>query len=400
MLSQKRIAVVVQRYGEEVNGGAELHARWLAERLTEIAEVHAITTCAIDYHTWANAYPPGESSLNGVRIHRFTVDAPRKTGFLEQTAALLKNRHSLFDEVQWVKDQGPYSTGQLAYIREAYTFFDLFIFVTYLYAPAFFGLSLVSDKAILVPTAHDEPYLRFPAFRSLFHLPQAIIYNTEPEKQLVNDITHNDHVPQIVAGVGINVPQEVSAVRFRGKYGITGPFLVYVGRVDESKNVPELLDFFCRYQDENGENLKLVLIGKVNIPLPDRPDIISLGFVPEEDKFDAIRAASVLMMPSLYESLSMVALEAWLMETPTLLNGRCDVLKYQCRQSNAGLYYYTYDEFAMALRLLLGNPDLRAQLGRQGRAFVAARYDWDIVMAKYRAVVETLTAGNGVEGDG
>lgn len=399
-MNRKRIAVVVQRYGEEVNGGAELHARWLAERLTALAEVHAITTCAIDYHTWNNAYPPGESELNGVCIHRFPVDAPRKAGFLEQTVALLKNRHSLFDEVQWIKDQGPYSSGLLSYLRETYHEYDLFIFVTYLYPPAFFGLPLVSDKAILVPTAHDEPYLRFPAFRSLFHLPQAIIYNTEPEKQLVNDITQNHYVPQIVAGVGINVPGEVSAGRFREKYGIRGRFLVYVGRVDEAKNVPELLEYFTRFRAEASHDLKLVLIGKANIPIPDREDVLSLGFVPEEDKFDAIRAAEVLMMPSLYESLSMVALEAWLMETPTLLNGRCDVLKYQCRQSNAGLYYYTYDEFASALRLLLDNPELRATLGRQGKAFVAARYDWNIVMAKYRAVVETLTGGNEVARDG
>jgi glycosyltransferase involved in cell wall biosynthesis len=399
-LSRKRIAVVVQRYGEEVNGGAELHARWLAERLTALAEVHAITTCAVDYHTWENAYPPGETLLNGVRVHRFRVDAPRKPDFQEQTVALLKNRHSIFKEVQWVKDQGPYSTGLLTHLREAYNDIDLFIFVTYLYPPAFFGLPLVSDKAVLVPTAHDEPYLRFPAFRSLFHLPQAIIYNTEPEKQLVNEITQNDYIPQIVAGVGVNTPADVSAERFRQRYGVDRRFLVYVGRVDEAKNVPELLDFFMRYRADTGEDLKLVLIGKANMSLPVRDDIVSLGFIPEEDKFDAIRAAEALMMPSLYESLSMVALEAWLMETPTLLNGRCDVLKYQCRQSNAGLYYFTYDEFVMTLNRLLGDPELRAQLGRQGKAFVAARYDWDIVMAKYRAIVETLTENNKAVGDG
>jgi glycosyltransferase involved in cell wall biosynthesis len=391
MLNQKRIAVVVQRYGEEVNGGAELLARWLAERLTVMAEVHAITTCAVDYHTWANDYPPGESLLNDVRIHRFTVDQPRNPDFLKQTGALLNNQHTLFDELQWVRDQGPYSTDLLDYIRESNDQFDLFIFITYLYPPVFFGLPLVSDKAVLVPNAHDEPYLRFPIFRSLFHLPQAIIYNTEPEKLLVNEITRNDHVPQIVAGVGINVPDDVSAGRFREKYGVDGPFIIYVGRVDRAKNVHELLEYFGRFRDETGEDLKLVLIGKVNMALPARDDVISLGFVPEADKFDAIRAAAVLMMPSLYESLSMVALEAWLMETPTLLNGRCEVLKYQCRQSNAGLYYFTYDEFVMTLRLLLNNPELRAQLGRQGKAFVAARYDWDIIMAKYRALIETLT---------
>lgn len=394
MLTGKRVAMVVQRYGEEVNGGAELLARWLAERLTRLAEMHVITTCAVDYHTWDNFYAPGESDLNGVRVHRFTVDAPRKADFIERTAELFKDGHTLFDEFKWVKDQGPYSTGLLDYVRESYPFYDLYIFVTYLYPPVLFGLPLVSDKAILIPNAHDEPYLRLPVYRALFHMPQAIVYNTEPEKRLVNQVMGNAYVPQVVAGVGINVPEDVSAARFRRKYGIDGPFVLYVGRVDSSKNVPELVDYFTRFRDETGRELKLALIGKANMPLPERDDIAPLGFVTEEDKFDAIRAADVLMMPSLYESLSMVALEAWLMETPTLLNGRCEVLKFQCRRSNGGLYYYTYDEFAAALAVLLDNPGLRAQLGRQGRAFVAANYDWDIVMAKFQAVLETLTTKN------
>lgn len=390
MLETKRVALVVQRYGEEVNGGAELHARWLAERLAGTVEMHVITTCAVDYHTWDNVYPPGESDLNGVCLHRFRVDAPRKVDFTQQTIDLFEESRTLFDEFQWMKDQGPYSTGLLDYVRDSYDRYDLFIFVTYLYPPTFFGLPLVSDKAILVPTAHDEPYLRLPAIRPLFHLPQAIIYNTESEKQLVNRITHNDYVPQIVAGVGINVPGDLSAARFREKYGIDGSFVLYVGRVDSAKNVPELLEYFSRFRDETSQDTKLVLIGKSNLELPSRPDIVPLGFVSEEDKFDAICATDALVMPSLYESLSMVAMEAWLMERPTLVNGHCEVLKHQSRRSNAGLYYYSYDEFAAGLKMLLDTPALRARLGRQGHGFVAANYSWEIVMAKYRAVLETL----------
>lgn len=394
------MALVVQRYGEEVNGGAELLARWLAERLTSLAAIDVITTCAIDYQTWDNAYSPGESDLNGVHIHRFMVDAPRKADFAQQTVALFEDGRTLFDELQWMKDQGPYSTGLLDYIRESYDVYDLFIFVTYLYPPTFFGLPLVSDKAVLVPAAHDEPYLRLPIMRQLFHLPQMLIYSTEPEKRLVNQVTRNEYVPQIVAGIGINVPEDVSAKRFRVKYGIDGPFVLYAGRVDSSKNVPELIDYFSRFRDETAQDIRLVLIGRSNLELPSRPDIIPLGFVSEEDKFDAIRAADVLMMPSLYESLSLVIMEAWLMEVPTLVNGHCEVLKFQSRRSNGGLYYYTYDEFATGLKMLLDDADLRSRLGRQGRAFVASTYNWDIVMAKYRAILETLIAKPQAENHG
>jgi glycosyltransferase involved in cell wall biosynthesis len=242
----------------------------------------------------------------------------------------------------------------------------------------------------MVPTAHDEPYLKLPVFRSLFHLPQAIVYNTEPERAHVHKITGNQDVPGIVAGVGINVPNDVSGKRFRQKFDLASDFVLYVGRIHESKNVPELIDYFLRYQEQTGRNLKLVLLGKVEIPIPDHPDILPLGFVSEEDKFDAIRAATLLIVPSQYESLSMVVLEAWWMNIPALVNGRCPVLRYQCLQSNGGLYYFTFDDFSIALSMLLDDPALREKLGRQGRNFAIRHYDWGIIMAKYQAIFSAL----------
>jgi hypothetical protein len=189
-----RVAVVVQRYGEEVNGGAELHARWLAEHLLPWADVHVVTTCALDYQTWANYYPPGRTILNGVQVHRFAVDAPRDwAAFQRLTAQTVQRQHSVLDELDWMRDQGPVSTPLLNYLQEAYARFDLYIFFTYLYATTFFGLPLVCDKAILVPTAHEEPYLYLSLFRSLFHLPRVIVYNTETEQELVSRVTRNWH---------------------------------------------------------------------------------------------------------------------------------------------------------------------------------------------------------------
>jgi len=390
-MKRRKIAIVVQRYVEEVNGGAELHARWLAEHMLSQAEVHVITTCAVDYGTWANVYPGGESELNGVQLHRFAVDAPRAADMYERTEAFFLREHTLFDELQWVKDQGPYSTPLLDYICESRARFDFFIFFTYLYAPTFFGLPLVSEKAILVPTAHDEPYIKLPAYRSLFHLPQVIVYNTESEMAHVHKITGNRNVPGIVVGIGINVPADVSGERFRQKYDLDEDFVLYVGRIHESKNVPELLDHFLRYQMESGRQLKLILLGRAEITIPQHPDLLPLGFVTEQDKFDAMCAASLLVVPSLYESSSMVALEAWRMNIPVLANGRCTVVKQQCQKSNGGLYYFTYDDFAMALSTLLDHAPLRHKLGSQGRKFAAGRYDWEIIMAKYQAMFETLS---------
>jgi len=74
----KRVAFVVQRCGLEVNGGAELLCRMVAERLAREVPTEVLTTCALDYMTWANHYPPGEERLGELIIRRFPVARPRE----------------------------------------------------------------------------------------------------------------------------------------------------------------------------------------------------------------------------------------------------------------------------------------------------------------------------------
>ena len=394
-MTARRVAIVVQRYGVEVNGGAEQHARWLAERLAEqstageATEVTILTTCALDYITWADHYPAGEEAINGVRVRRFPVDAPRDWKRSQrQTHLVTTHQHTLFDEVAWVKNQGPFSSPLFTAIRRAYETTDAFIFYTFHYATAYFGLPIVSDKAFLVPTAHDDPFVHMALFRPLFHLPRGIFYLTEPERQLVQRVTRNAAVPNTVTGVGIDLPDAASAARFRQKYAIEGPFLLYVGRIHESKNVPELLDYFQRYRRQTGDSLKLVLIGKSDLTLPDDPAIVHLGFLPDADKHDAIAAAALVVLPSLYESLSMITLEAWAGGTPVLVNEQCEVVKFLCRQSNGGLYYRTHDEFTAALQHLLGSDALRRQMGAQGRQFVIRHYRPEVVVRHYTTLLD------------
>lgn len=389
-----RVAVVIQRYGEEVGGGAELHARWLAEHLLELADVEVITTCALDDTTWADHYPPGVAQLNGVTVHRFPVDQPRDW---QHTARLTRHivlgRPTLDEQLAWMRAQGPLSTPLLNHIRRRHAAVDAFIFVTYLYATTYFGLPAVRDKALLVPTAHDEPYLYLPLMRPLFHWPRAIAYNTDAERALVNRVTGNGGGPlEAVVGIGINEPADVDGDRFRRRYGVTGEFVLYIGRIAAAKNVPELFDHFLRYRAESGRPLQLVVGGRGHTPIPDHPAVIPLGFISEQDKFDAIAAAQTVVMPSKYESLSMIVLESWLGGKPVLVNGNCDVLRRQVGRSHGGLYYTSYAEFAAALDRLGDSAELRAQLGRQGAAFARRHYAWETIMAHYRALLDALRA--------
>ncbi len=381
-----RVAIVVQRYGEEVIGGAESAARGVAEHLAPHVDVQVITTCAQDYTTWENVYPAGAHQLDGVRMLRFPVDRPRDWQAAQrETGRFLQGKRTLDEELAWVRREGPFSSNLLRYIQGSGHAYDLFLFFTYLYATTCFGLPLVADKAILAPTAHDEPFLYMQIYRRLCNLPRRLIYLTHAEQSLVNHVTGNGHIPSDVIGVGVNAPPGPSAERFRRSFDVREPFILYGGRISAAKNVPELIDFFHRYRQESGRPIKLLLMGPADISVPAHPSIRHLGVLSEADKFDALAAAGLVVLPSIFESLSIIILEAWLLGTPVLVNGRCDVTRKQCQQSKGGLYYGSYDEFAAILDLLLGDPGLGAQLGRQGRRFVESAYTWNAVIGRYLA---------------
>jgi glycosyltransferase involved in cell wall biosynthesis len=389
-MKRQRIAIVVQRYGADVNGGAEVAARWLAERLQARHDVHVLSTCAVDFTTWANVYEEGESKLNGVVVHRFPVDHPRDWHQSPRdTARILHYQHTVADEIDWIRRQGPFSSKLIGYLYRHSGHFDAFFFFSYHYATTYFGLPLAAEKAVLVPTAHDDPYLSLAAYRAFLRLPRAFAFLTEPERQLVQRHVDLSDRPSIIAGIGIEEPP-ASAQRFREKYRLHDPFLLYVGRINASKNVPELLDHYLRYLQAVPAAPQLVLLGKSHLPLPAHPGIKALGFVPEQDKFDAMAAATLLIVPSLYESLSIVTLEAWALGVPVLVNGRCAVLKHQCRRANGGLYYTSFDEFVATTTLLLSNADLRQAMGQAGRQFVAAEYDASRITAQYERLLGLL----------
>ena len=388
-----KVAFVVQRYGEEVCGGSELHCRQVAERMARHWDVEVLTSCAIDHFTWRNEYPPGLTSVNRVPVRRFPVDAPRDLeAFDRLSSRLYGHENDRADEVSWMNAQGPYSTAFNDFIRGARDRYDFFIFFTYLYAFTFHGLPAVKGKSALVPTAHDEPPIYLGIYRDVFRLPSALIFNTHQERDFVNARFGTRDVIQDVVGVGVEAPVDVRPERFRERYArqlAESPFVLYVGRVEEAKGCRELFDHFMRFREDAPERrVKLVVIGSRTMEIPDHPDIVALGFVDERDKFDAIAAAEVLVLSSPFESLSMVALEAWRLGKCVLANGTCDVLRDQCIRSDGGLWYETYAEFRETLALLLGRPALRERLGRSGSAFVARFYEWPTIEAKYLSITE------------
>jgi glycosyltransferase involved in cell wall biosynthesis len=386
-----KLAVVVQRYGADINGGAELHARYVAERLALHAEVEVVTTCARDYVTWRNERPAGVEQVNGITVRRFPVRHERHPNqFGRLSRRVFEHPHSVADELAWLESEGPASPALLTHLSRNAADLDFVLLFSYRYYHAWHAARRLHSKTVLIPTAERDSAIGLSIFGPTFRGVRGIMYNSHEEQAMIHAAAGNQEVPGVVVGVGSDVPAQTDAERFRRKYQIGKPFAIYVGRIDENKGCGELFDFFRRYAATFPRGLDLVLIGSAIMPVPSHPRIHHLGFLPDEDKFDGIAASDLLIMPSYFESLSMVALEAWALGRPVLANGRCDVLKGQCIRSAAGLYYQRYEEFAETLYSLESNGPLHARLGRNGRDYFARHYAWPVIERKYLNMFDRL----------
>lgn len=386
-----KLAVVVQRYGLSISGGAELHARYIAEHLARHVQVEIITTCASDYVSWKNEFQAGTEEINGLTVRRFRVAHQRDPDlFGRRSHRVFETRHTLADELAWLDAEGPSSPALIRFIARHTAQYDYWIFFSYRYYHAYHGIRAAGSRAILVPTAERDSALGVSIFKPLFRGVRALMYNSPEERAMIQSLANNHDVTSVVVGVGSEIPPNPQPERFRQKYDVRDPFAIYVGRIDENKGCTELFECFDAYRSRAGTNLSLVLIGQPLLTIPRHPHIRHVGFIDDQDKFDAIAAAEVLLMPSRFESLSMVMLEAWALGRPALVNGTCDVLKGQCLRSNAGLYYEGVAEFVESLCALEQNHWLTVALGRNGRRYFRTHYDWPVIERKYLRIFQDL----------
>jgi glycosyltransferase involved in cell wall biosynthesis len=284
------------------------------------------------------------------------------------------------------------------------------------------GLSIAPGRSILVPTAHDEPAIHLGIYRDMFSLPAGIAYNTEVERRFLTTHFPIRAIVEETVGCGVELPSpderrtpgqaesdrtfdepDLPARRFddhqplpahitqrgavfRRRHRLHGTFLLYGGRIDPGKGCEELIEYFSRYVAQGGE-ATLALMGLKLMKLPDEPFIRFAGLLSERERLQALEAATVVSVPSPYESLSLLALEAFAVGTPVLANARSDVLVEHCVRSNAGLYYADGDEFIEALKVLLADTRLRAAMGRNGREYVKRNYRWDVILSKYDRII-------------
>jgi len=325
--------------------------------------------------------------------------------------------------MEWLKRQGPWSPGLMDFLNRHHKNYETLIFYTYLYAPTVLGLQIDPGRSILVPTAHDEPPIRLGIYKDVFRLPKGIGYLTEVERTFVTANFDRNAVIEETIGCGVDLPphqayprpagqsestvddgaqMEGAAVEgddaaasgnryqshvsargasFKRRHRIHGPFALYGGRIDPGKGCEELIEYFSSYVADGGD-ASLVLMGHKLMPLPEEPYINFAGLLSEQERLQALEAATVVVCPSPYESLSLLALEALAVGTPILCNQRSDVLVDHCLRSNGGLFYGDRDEFVEGMKVLMADERLRSMMGRSGRDYVRRNYRWDVVLGK------------------
>jgi glycosyltransferase involved in cell wall biosynthesis len=380
-----KLACVIHRFGADIAGGSESHCRVVAEHLALTHDVTILTTCAKDHVTWKNHYPRGQSQVGPLSVLRFPVARQRDLHrFMDISDLVFADRASPVEQEQWFRENGPDTPELLDHLRRHGAEYDRLLFWSYRYYHSYFGVPLVAARAVLVPTAEEDSLIRVDALDQFFALPAGYVYLTPEEAELVG-ARAPARTPSAIIGCGLDPVARAPDLSRLDDLGIEDPFVLYLGRIDPNKGCAALIRNFLRYVSL-GRPIQLVMAGPSSMEVPDHASIRALGFVEDDVREALLARARVLVMPSPFESLSMVLLEAWNHGLPVLVNARCRVTRGQTVRADGGLYYRNVAEFEAALEYLLTHDETRGRLGAQGRAYVDREYRWPTVLAK----LETL----------
>lgn len=272
-----RIACVVHRYGADIAGGSETHCRQVAEHLAAVHDVTVLTTCATDHVTWNNTLPAGASMAGRVRVRRFPVARARSLRRFAEAGEIAQRRNaSEAEQEQWFRENGPDAPELLEHLASHGRDYDRVLFWAFRYAVTYFGLPLVRDRAVLVPTVENDPVIAFGVLERFFSLPAGLVFLTPEEQALVVQRAAAPLAPSVVIGVGLDPAPDAPAHQL-DSLGLRDPFILYLGRVDPNKGCETLLRHFIRLQASGSRPVQLVLAGPANMPIPRHPQLVPLG---------------------------------------------------------------------------------------------------------------------------
>ncbi|HMR82187.1 MAG TPA: glycosyltransferase [Niabella sp.] len=410
-----KITFVALRYGLDVNGGAEVHCRMLAERLSGFYEVEVLTSRIKNYKTLQQEYPEGEEVINNVKVKRFSsrpFDQKeydtiwRKAKWSRKVRRMvyrMRMASPVFDvfpvwnlglenDIALLKVSQFYSEDLIHYIKENHAQSKALIFFSYVSPYTFFGVHIAPGKSIIIPTVHyHEGGIFHSMYSHLFSKAGHIAFNSAKEQLLARKIFSRKLAPNSIVAVGVDIAKAEDWIITKEKYKLPERYILYFGRVCESK-MNDLTAYFTEYKSRYKEDdVKLVLTGGIFMPKVEHPDIIYTGFVSENEKTTLIQNSLLVINPSKSESLSLLLLEAMELGKTALVNAACPVLKQHCVDSDfAALYYKNKKDFAEKLHYLISFPGVLEENSIKAKNYVKAKYDWNIILNRLTNIIDDL----------
>ena len=390
--------------------GASVHAYMLALHLQKTMDVTFLSGTLVDegmdFSTLKKVhefpYSPGQRQLLTSKWPLLTSLTVRLRMLLFHLGLLRFADNSAWiwtpfrsAERKWISRSLALPQSLTEYIERHDSEYDAYIVLGTFSGPAFYLSQKHAHKTILIPLVHMEMPQFMLSVHDITRRFHAFAYNTVAEKELCERI-HGDTPQAEVIGAGISAPvtDDNSWQKLAAEHTLANGYLLYVGRLTPRKT-GKLFEYFSRYQKKHHAPTKLVIIGDNYLnTAPRQNDILYLGFVDENVKCELIRHATAVLNPSTVESLSLIVLEAMHAGVPVLVNGKCDVLRNHCEQSDGGLYYTDYSSFECALSLLLQEPSRRIELGHNGQQYERLHYSWPTIVQKWTKFLNHVCEAN------
>ncbi len=394
----KKIGFVIPWFGMNIPGGAESEFRELTKHLADSgSDLEILTTCVEKFSSdWnKNYHKEGIYVEAGMTVRRFPVRKRNTKAFDDVNNKLMHNQLPNEAEEEIFFKESVNSPRLYEYIKTHSDEYELFVFMPYMFGTTFYGAQINPEKTVVIPCLHDESYIYMKSFDKVFSKVSGMVFLSKLECELAKRVYDLSSVNAKVLGAGVDTEISGNAESFRKKFNIHDDFILYAGRKDAGKKVDTLIQYYCEYKKRTGRDAKLVLIGGGSIVIPDiyKSEILDLGFVDKQDKYNAYAAATLLCQPSFNESFSIVIMESWLSGIPVLVAEQCAVTTNFCKESNGGLWFKDYFDFEYAVEYIFSNPAAADTMGFNGCEFVKNNFSWDVVVDKYKKYFKEIAVG-------
>jgi hypothetical protein len=211
-----KFAFITPRYGAEIGAGPEHACRLLAEHVSSRHDVEVLTTCAREWRTWRNEYPEGSDRVRGVLVRRFKVSQPPdRRGPRHSAERLSSLAHSRADELEWIRQCGPWSPGLLDFLKRQPRAYDALVFFSIWHPTSVDGLQIAPDRSVLFPYLQLQPALRFGMLTEVIGSVSGIGFLSEAERRLLRTYTRAVPQHEEMVGIGIDPPPQQSYPRYQ-----------------------------------------------------------------------------------------------------------------------------------------------------------------------------------------